>query len=213
MVNVLSYYEEVEGKFPVAAYLVDFSQGLDPAEREIDWLYNKGYSTIPHAIRRCKRVSPTEKLVLEEIYMSMGFKSESTITRKALSSLLDIGVDTVRANIEKLQEKNFLEVYEYNERYYYYVRPLPLNPYLIMSELTHSAQKEYQSNMPKSICDRGVQHRIGEIVKSKDYTAYIQRLKSDISYSNVLAVQNDYFRYIEEVIKDKNNIHISIPDN
>lgn len=210
MENVLSYYENIEGKFPIAAYLIDFSMGLNPDASEINWLYTKGYSTIPHAIRRCKRVSPTEKIILEEIYMSMGFKLESVMTRKTIASLLDIGVDTVRDNIKKLEEKKFLEIGEYNERYFYFVKSLSLNPYIIMSEFTHYAKGNYEANLPKSICDRGIQVRIDRIVKGEEYIEYIHNLIKDRSYSNIFLVRDRYFRYIEETVKRENKVNITI---
>lgn len=212
MVNVLDYYENAEGKFPIALYLMEFSLGKDPAEYEIEWLYNRGYSTVPHAIRRCKRVSAMEKIILEEIYMSMGFKLESTITRKAIASLLDIGIDTVRANLKKLEDKNFLEVHKYKEKYCYYIKCLSLNPYIVMSEFTHFMQKKYSSRMPKEICDGGVQLQIEKVVKSNNYIEWIASLKEDPSYSNILKVKENYFRHVEEVVRRENKISITIPD-
>lgn len=212
MFNVLDYYENAEGKFPIASYLMAFSLGKDPAEDEIRWLYNKGYSTVPHAIRRCKRVSAMEKIILEEIYMSMGFKLESTITRKTIASLLDIGMDTVRSNLKKLEDKNFLEICKHRDKYCYYIKCLALNPYIIMSEFTHFAQKKYYSRMPKEICDGGVQLQIEKIVKSDNYIEWIKSLKEDPSYSNILKVRDDYFRHIEEVVRRENKISITIPD-
>ncbi|MFE4122924.1 hypothetical protein [Priestia sp. YIM B13486] len=212
MLNLLSYYEGVQDKFPISSYLIDFSMGLDVDSTEIEWLFNKGYSTIPHAIRRCKRVSPAEKIILEEIYMSMGFGLESTITRKALANLLDMGVDTVRANIRKLQEKKFLAVGEFNERYYYFVKSLSLNPYIIMSELTHYAKRSYLAKLPKSICDAGVQLRIEKLVKSEKYQEYINHILEDSSYRKIMLIKNDYFRFIEELIKTENKIDITIPE-
>ncbi|KIL80156.1 hypothetical protein [Bacillus badius] len=211
MENVLRYYEDVDGKFPIVAYLVDFSLGLDPAEYEVEWLYNKGYSTIPHAIRRCKRVSPTEKLVLEEIYMSMGFRLESTMAQKTIASLLDIGVDTVRENIKKLEDKKFLDVNEYQGRYYYCIKSLSLNPYIIMSELTHYAKKAFETKTPKAICEGGVHFRIEKLVKSQDYKDYIGNLTQNPSYPNILLIQKEYFRQIEVIVKSQNGIDISIP--
>lgn len=210
MENLLNYYEDVQDKFPISAYLIDFSIGLDVDSTEIEWLFNKGYSTIPHAIRRCKRVSPTEKLILEEIYMSMGFGLESTITRKAIANLLDIGVDTVRENIEKLHDKQFLTVGEYNGKYYYFVKALSLNPYIIMSELTYYAKKNYQTNLPKAICDSGVQLRIEQVVKSNVYKSLITEIKEDPSYANIILLKENYFTILEETIKEENKIEIKI---
>lgn len=207
--NILQpYYSEVTEKFPITAYLIDISLGLE-CEYEIDWV-SKGYSPFPQSIRRCLRVSPTEKLILAEIYTSMGYETHSTITRKALSDLLDIGEDTVRENIKKLEEKKFLNVGEYQGRFYYEPLSLARNPYIVMSELTHYAKQNYKSQLPKKLCDSGVQHRIGQIVKSNKYNDFIEKIKNLPSFDNIIDIRVSYFSYLEETIFNENKVKISI---
>ncbi|WP_088550017.1 hypothetical protein [Paenibacillus aquistagni] len=208
--HFLELYSEQHNAFPIHAHMKDFSLRIAPNNEEITWLLNTGYSPFPHAIRRCIGISPTEKILFDEICYTLGSDVSSSVTNSYLAEVLGMNKDTIASNLDKLMAKQFIEIGRYGTRQFFFPKDLSKNAYLIMSETTHRVRKCFKViNVPKKLCKDGVLKTIEIITKRDEYQGFIEAINS-ASDSEIDGLLNRYLEFVFQTVRERVKVDIFI---
>ncbi|KAA1179698.1 hypothetical protein [Paenibacillus sp. B2(2019)] len=208
--NFLELYSENQYAFPIHAHMLDFSKRIAPSNEEIRWLLNTGYSPFPHALRRCIGVTPTEKILFDEICYTLGNDLSSSVTNSYLAEVLGMNKDTVASNLDKLMVKQFIEIGKFGTRQFFVPKDLSKNAYLIMSETTHRIRKYFKVvNVPKKLCKDGVIKTIEIITKGEEYLGFIKEIDS-ASDSEITVLLDSYFDFVFQAVRERVKVEIFI---
>ncbi|WP_165842318.1 helix-turn-helix domain-containing protein [Paenibacillus xerothermodurans] len=172
-----------------------------------DYGEGKSYLPIPHVLRKCSKLSSTEKDVLYHLLYSMNDKKYCFPAYGTIAAELFIGVSTVVRAIDKLEQMYFIKKEEFiGSSNRYYIDMLEDNPYLILSGYTSHFKRSFQPiGVAKGLCKNKVIKQVNKFVEKEDYDVFAHRFYSGEDTEIVLI---QFLEQLRKYVEENTNIKI-----